>query len=225
MDELRAYDPLSADWMAGALLGVLLLLAWTNVSSPRKWRLLVRSLFQERLGRQLMREEMDMQDRTLVGLLLGALCSMALFAYQGLWWEGLLEPGAGRYVRLVSIGAGIMVLQIVVARITATLAGADGGLSEFVHTSLLIYILLGLLLYPVVMLIAYQGSWRPALLVAGGVLAVLLLLYRWVRGLVIGLGEGVKPRYIFLYLCASEAVPLLLVLHQLRAATSGTAGV
>ena len=71
---------------------------------------------------------------------------------------------------------------------------------------------------PVTVLAAYHPDWRAALLPVGLALIALLVLYRWVRAAWIGLAEGASPGYIVLYLCAAEAVPLLLLVHALRSA-------
>ena len=41
MGTLRFQDPLSADWVALLFVLVLAQLAWTNVTSPKKWRLVM----------------------------------------------------------------------------------------------------------------------------------------------------------------------------------------
>ncbi|HMC96707.1 MAG TPA: DUF4271 domain-containing protein, partial [Flavobacteriales bacterium] len=65
-------------------------------------------------------------------------------------------------------------------------------------------------------IVAYHVEWRSGALVIGAVAVGLLLLYRWVRGAWIGVGEGVPLRYIFLYLCTAEILPVLLVLKAYR---------
>jgi hypothetical protein len=49
-----------------------------------------------------------------------------------------------------------------------------------------------------------------------------MLLYRWVRGTWIGVGEGVPVRYIIVYFCAAEILPVLLTIGALRQALTGT---
>ena len=93
-------------------------------------------------------------------------------------------------------------------------AAPTRGVGGYLRRRLLLWSL-GIALLPVVMLAAYWPEWRPGLLWTGLVLSALALLYRWVRGAWMGLGEGVPLRYIFLYLCAAEMLPLALVLHLL----------
>ncbi len=81
-ETLRATDPLAGDWILLVILFVLGMLGWVNLVSPKKWRLITRSFFSFRLGRQSLRDELDVQDRTLIGLAVMASGTIALFAYQ-----------------------------------------------------------------------------------------------------------------------------------------------
>jgi hypothetical protein len=209
----RFNDPLGTEWVAALLLLVLVLLAYTNVASPKKWRLLRGAFLTLRLGRQVMREDLDLQDRTLIGLLVGALLVVALFAYQSLVLLGVVPTGIEGFLRVLGISVGVLVGQVLLLRSLGVLFQGDGGLQEYIYTVVLITVLLGLLLLPVVVLVAYQPAWRLPLLMGGSVLLALLVLYRWVRALVIGVGEGVPPRHVFLYLCAAELLPVALAYH------------
>lgn len=210
-DPLRTMDPMNAEWVTFLLLAVFAALAWTNMSSPRKWRLLAQAMFRMRLGRQTLREEIDLQDRTFIGLLSVAVVVLALF----LWQAMVLTMPLGRpsYAWLGSALLLLLMSQGVVLRGLEVLIGVDRGITEYLSTGLLLFILSGVVLLPVVTLMAYRSAWRPGLLAAGMVLLTMLLLYRWVRGAWVGMGEGVPVRYIILYLCAAEVAPVLLMVH------------
>lgn len=214
-DQLRTIDPLNAEWVTIVLLGVLIALAVTNVSSPRKWRLLLQAMFSMRLGRQALREEIDLQDRTLLGLILVSVIVLGLF----IWQAGvLLAPTEVRsFPYLAGIVLLVLLAQGLLLRTLANLAGSDRGITEYLSTGLLLFILTGVSLLPLVVLVAYRSEWRPVLLVIGAALVVLLLLYRWIRGTWVGLAEGVPIRYLILYLCAAEAAPVLLLIHAWHA--------
>lgn len=196
------------------VLFVLVVIAITNVSSPRKWRLLAQATFRMRLGRSTLREEIDLRDRTLVGLLLAAVCVLGMFAWQAAVRSGM--PDAPSYPVWAGLVAASVVLQSVLVITIGTLLRVDNGLVEYMYTGLLIFILAGMVLLPVVALVAFRPEWRAELLLFGKVLLLVLLVYRWVRGAWIGWGEGVPARYIIIYLCTAEIVPLLLLLDVLR---------
>lgn len=210
-DQLRTIDPLNAEWVTIVLLGVFVALAVTNVSSPRKWRLLLQAMFSMRLGRQALREEIDLQDRTLLGLILVSVAVLGLFIWQA---GSLLVPTEVRsFPYLAGIVLLVLLAQGLLLRTLASLAGTDRGIGEYLSTGLLLFILTGVSLLPVVVLVSYRSAWRPTLLVVGGTIILLLLLYRWIRGTWVGLAEGVPLRYLILYLCAAEAAPALLFFH------------
>ncbi len=214
MDTLRVTDPLNAEWVTALLVLVFIALAWTNISSPRKWRLLAQSMFRMRLGRQTLREEIDLRDRTFLGLLVVSISILALFLWQAFVLVGpAIVPS---YPRLMMITAGVLAIQAVLPWMLGGLIQADSGLSEHQATGLLLFILTGMLLLPATVLLAYRSAWREELLWAGFVVLVLSLLYRWIRAAWIGLGEGVPLRYILLYLCAAEMVPVVVLITALR---------
>jgi len=210
----RFTDPLSTEWVTAMLLLVFILLAYTNVASPKKWRLLWGSFFTFRLGKQVMREDVDLQDRTLIGLLVAALIVMALFAYQVTVLVGTPSTGLVVFGRTLGLVVLVLVAQVLLIRLVTVLFQADGGLSEYLYTLLLLTVMLGLVLLPLVALVAYQPDWRWLLVPVGGVLAAILLVYRWARGVVIGLGAGVSPRHVFLYLCTAEILPVALAIRS-----------
>lgn len=214
MDPLRPLDPLNAEWVTLILLLACFLLALINRNSPRKWRLLTQAMFRKRLGRLALREELDLRDRTFIGLLFVAIAVLAIFIWQSSFLtSGGSPPGFLQIAAAVSI---VVVGQALVIWSISLLIQADGGLQEHLYTGLLLFILAGVLLLPLVILIAYRPEWRGPLLIAGLVVLVLSLVYRWLRALWIGSGEGVPMRYIIIYLCGAEILPLLLFIHLLR---------
>jgi hypothetical protein len=191
-------------------------MALINMSSPRKWRLLGRSMFSMRLGRQALREEMDLQDRAFLGLLLVATGVLALYGWQALTVHGL----APVFPSLVAVVAGVVLAHYLVLRTVGALMRVSAGVEEYLYTGFLLFILTGMVMLPLVVLIAYRSAWRPGLILAGVAVLVLLLLYRWLRGAWIGMGEGVPLRYIILYFCAAELLPVLLVIDHWRSTPS-----
>ncbi len=213
----RGYDPLSADWVAGVLLSCLLILATINVGSPRKWRVLRQAAFRLRLGRQLLREESDASDRNLLGLQAVAVVCMALLLWQAGIVFGSVAPPAFMFM-VLGVGS-VLLLQAGLLRLVAWVARSGQAIQEYLYTGSLLHIAVGLSLLPLVALVAYRPVWREPLLAAGLSIVACGLLYRWVRALVIGLGSGVFLRYIFLYLCAAEIMPLALALQALQQAS------
>ncbi len=212
LDHLRSVDPLSAEWVTVVLIGVIFLMALINMSSPRKWRLLGQSMFRMRLGKQALREEMDLQDRAFLGLLLVGTTILSLFCWQVMSVRGL----GTAFPSLMLLVAGVVVGHYLILRVVGGLMRSSPGIEEYLYTGFLIFILSGLVLLPIVVLIAYRTALRPGAILVGAGALVLLLLYRWLRGAWIGVGEGVPLRYIILYFCAAELLPVLLVMDHWR---------
>lgn len=214
-DALRANDPLNAEWVTIVLVLALALLALINVSAPRKWGVLAQALFRLRLGRQVLRDEVDLRDRALWGLLLPAVSVLALFAWQldTLWW-GAVAHGYVEWLGLVVLVIGA---QLLLNAALARIIDDRGVLMEHSYTGLLLHVLAGMLLFPVVALLAYRAEWRMEVGWLGVGLLGLLLLYRWFRGGWLGLSEGASGHHILLYLCAAEVLPALLLVSSLHA--------
>ena len=211
---IRPADPFNAEWVTALLLGALAVLAITNLSSPRKWRLLSQAMFRMRLGRQALREEIDLRDRTFLGLMLVSVALLSLFGWQGLSLAGPASPVP--YLQLFGTILAVLLSHSLLLRAIAWVFNTDHGLGEHLSTGLLLFILTGMAILPIVVLFAYRPAWRQELLVAGLGVIVLLLVYRWVRAVWIGLGEGTPFRYIILYLCTAEVVPVLLLIRAFR---------
>lgn len=217
-DTLRATDALASDWMVGVLLVVFGCLAFASMASPRKLGLLFSSFFALRLGKQTLRDELDLRDRTLVVLFIAGAMLIALFGYQLTLYGGGVEPGFLYYLEVLGLVAGGLLVPLLVLQCISLLAGTEEGIGEYFHTVVLFNIMMGLVLLPATMLMAYPYAipWRDWVWPIGLLAVLLLLLFRWGRALVIGVAEGVPLRYIFLYLCGAEIVPVALFYQQLR---------
>ena len=208
-------DALGSEWTTVLLLGVLAVLAWTNRTAARKWRVLARGLFRMRLGRQLMREEIDLQDRSLLVLLGVSVLVLGLFGWQaGVVFAGW-KAGFGRYLAVAGMVALAVAVRFLVLRLCGFLFQADGGIGEYLYTIVLLLVATALAVLPVVVVAAYRPEARAWVLPLGGALAGAFLLFRWTRALWIGVGESVPLRYLLLYLCAAEVMPALLVMRTL----------
>ncbi len=215
MGELRTHDPLSADWVLVVLLLVAVQLAWTNVASPKKWAVMLEGAFRARISRRSLREDIDLQDRSMLGLLSALLAGTALFLHEALVLRELLLPGLLSFILVFLSLAALLLVQVFLLRAIAWLFQGDGGLFEYTRALVLNHLVLGAALLPVAALVAYRPGIREELVVVGACIAAVVVLIRWGRAVLIGLSEGVPLRHIFLYLCTAEILPVLLALRPL----------
>ena len=215
MDQLRAIDPLGAGWLAVVVLLACGALAWVNLTAPRQWGVLLHSFASVRLGKQRVRAELDLSDRNLALLLLTAILLIGVFAYEVAYFRGWGASGLAAFGKALGLTAIVVMAQMILLRTVRALADADGGLEEYLRTVVVLNVVLGLALLPLAIAMAWPAwvAWRTPVCIAGLVLAAAVLLFRWVRAVAIGLGHGTPIRYVFIYLCAAEAMPFALALH------------
>jgi hypothetical protein len=214
-ETLRATDPLAGDWILLVLLAALGMLGWINLVSPKKWRLLVRSFLSFRLGRQALRDELDLQDRTLIGMVVMASAAVALFAYQYTVLVAHHSTGMGWWLELFLASLVLVVVRVLVLRSAGRLFQADAGLSEYLYTVLLLHVMIAWPHDVTTRPLLPEGMiWRSWGLRVGLVVMGLVTVFRWVRAAVLGLVEGVPLRYVFIYLCALEILPVALAWQQ-----------
>jgi hypothetical protein len=212
----RVADPLNSEWVTVLFLAALVAVAWINLISPRKWRLLWSTIVRARLGRQTLREDIDLQDRTLIALVLVSVVITGLFGYQFAVLRGVMVPGILGFWGITGAVLGVVLLQLTVIKAVSWLFNADQGLGEYFRTMVLLQVVLGLGLWPIALLGAYQSAWRPWLMSLGGVLVLVVVVVRWGRAFVIGRGHGNKAGPILLYLCAAEILPAAIALRSLQ---------
>ena len=218
MDELRAVDALGSGWLAGVLVVAVGVLAWVHMVSPRQWVVLSKSFGALRLGRHRLREELDMRDRTLTGLAVMSTIVIALFGYQVFLFHDWIQHGIMGFLQVLLVVTVVMVAQLALLQTIRLFPAEDGGLEEYLYTVIVFHVVLGLLLLPVTTLMSFPGevAWREWIWLAGLAIVGAVILFRWVRAVMVGMGNGTPLRYIFLYLCTLEILPAALALQQAR---------
>ncbi|MGL4596528.1 MAG: DUF4271 domain-containing protein [Bacteroidia bacterium] len=85
--------------------------------------------------------------------------------------------------------------------------------NEYTFTILLFNKTIGLILFPIVVLLAFSQGFSPQiLLLTGGLLWSIALIYRLFRCLLIGMGTGgLSLLYFLLYLCTLEILPFVVI--------------
>lgn len=137
-----------------------------------------------------------------------------LFLYLLAWifdWEIGREHAL---LTLIGIVTCVYLVKHLVLNVISTIFPVSKELNQYNFNILLFNILLGLVLLPVNVLLAFgpEGLLKP-LAITGGVIVLLFYLFRQFRGLLITnrlLAQS--PFHFFVYLCTIEILPILIVL-------------
>ena len=211
-------EVVSADWVLLVLLPLLAGLAWIKATRPRRFPELFRMFVYQRFVRQSMREDDLLADFSSIVLAL-------VFVFSGglLLWEAgealgikvqVLGEQKGPLLFLVFSAClfGAYLLKFLGIRIMQFLFDTDRGLKEYLYTTWLTNVVLGLVLLPLVFTVVFSNWEGVTYLVWGGLgLAGLFYLYRIGRGIRIGIVNNVSVFYLFLYLCTLEILPLIVL--------------
>lgn len=146
-----------------------------------------------------------------------------IFLYQALnWWTDGVFPGENHaFLIWMGLGvAGYYTLRHLLLYLTGAIFPLDRPLSQYSFIINLFNALLGLALFPVNVGMSYAvGPLRELFLYTGLVLAASSMLLRIARGLWIGLPFLTRnPLHFFLYLCAVEVAPVLILTKWLLTA-------
>ncbi len=206
---LREAVNLSEDWMILVFLFTLVSLAYTRRVHPARIFRLWNSMWNIRTMRQTIREE---PNTPRANLLFNSVFYLqaGLVAYAGVKCFRPDERLSGvlPYLSLVGILFGIYLGKRILLRALAVLSAGDYSLSEYEYSVFLTNRMLGLLLFPLALSIAYFPSQQAAsIIIFSAAIILLAISYRLIRSLLTAVESGVTPFYILFYICTLEILP------------------
>ncbi|MCB0795730.1 MAG: DUF4271 domain-containing protein [Flavobacteriales bacterium] len=213
MGTLRAEDFLRSDGITLLLVLVLAGAAWLSSSAPRKWRAILKGLFRMRLSPQMMREDLDLRQRSSLAAFFLSTVLIAVFFRQAMVEQGSDRMGPWGFLGLLGLLLLVVLVHVLLIKGLGAFFKGDGGATEYVSTLLLLLTVNGWTLFPVIVLATYLPGLRTEMMVLGMVLTMALLVFRWFRALWVGRDEGLQFRFILLYLCAAEIGPILIAIQ------------
>jgi hypothetical protein len=166
---------------------------------------------------QIVRDESVLLQRASLVLSVISYMLMGLFVYQlsiYLRWDmGILQGGLLRFAFLSVAIAAAYSIKMISLRFLSAVFDLERPIALYIFNVFLMVMMIGLLLLPVNILLAYAPAgirfWTIAVSVS---IIGLLFLYRLVRAIGIWIGiPGFSLFYLFLYLCAFEIAPLLII--------------
>jgi hypothetical protein len=200
-------------WAYMALFVMATLLINIGRSRMGRW---FRAMFNDQLSISLLRERQRGNALNYQLWYLFFFANGGIFLFQGLnWWNGGLFPGEDfRWLLWLAGGlAGFYLFKHAIHWLTAGIFPLHRPLQQYGFTITLFNALLGLALFPVNIGMSYAvGPLREVFLYTGCLLLAASLILRLIRGLWIGLPYLTRsPIHFFLYLCAVEVAPVLIL--------------
>lgn len=192
-----------------------LIFVWLYISNTKRLKHVIRSFYINRFANQLLREEFSLVNRVSVFLSIIFILVLTLFAGEIFTYYGWFKTYGYGYLLLV-ISLTIIVfyaIKITSIRFLGLVFKTTKESLEYVMTVVLFENTLGLFLLPVVIGLMFVKQASPEIFIYIGIGIILLfLLVRLIRGLMIGLNSPrISKFYLFLYLCALELLPLIVV--------------
>ena len=206
--------PQQKDFLFYLLVGVVLLLAIIRQLFPKYFQNLFRILFQasfrqKQTREQLMQETLPSLLMNILFIIVGGLF-IALLADNYKW---LRTPFWILAVYSTTILALVYMFKYLVIQFTGWAFQVKEQASTYGFIVFLVNKVIGLALLPLLLLLAFSaGQIQEISITAAACLVVLLLLFRYVVSLTIIRGTlSIHPIHFFIYLCAVEIVPMLII--------------
>jgi hypothetical protein len=181
---------------------------------------MIRGLFNDQLSLTLLREKERSGAALYFTWYLFFFINAGIFLFQACnWWTNGTFPG-DKYLYMIWISLGVMgfyLLKHTILLIMGSIFPLQKPLQQYSFCINLFNALLGLALFPVNISISYSGgTLNEIFLFAGFSIVALSYIFRILRGLWIGLPYLMKsPIHFFLYICAVELAPFLVLLKWL----------
>jgi hypothetical protein len=204
------------DWLFLVLLTVIGALTYIRVFYRKNFFQIISACFNNNLTNQIVRDENLLMQRASVMLNISFSIVAAAFIYLvSIHYDWSLEgmdTGFIRFVFFALLISAVFTLKFLVLRFCGYLFNLGREMSTYIFNVFIINNLLGLVLLPFVALILFGNLPGTALIYIALGIITLAYLYRIGRGMLIAFGyNGFSPIYLFLYLCALEIAPLLVL--------------
>ena len=214
--QAQKFNAFQPDWILGILLIGFIFLAWVQVFYRTRFRQILMAPFSRRFLSQLTRDGDLFSER--IALVMGFMyfVSMSLLICQAcdllldkkLW---VFFLGFKGFVMILSIVLGFWIGKISLIKFLALIFRTRQTTNEYLLNIFIFSALIGVILLPLLVIVIYLKS--VIFLWICFVFFILLLIFRFVRGFLIG-ASNTKFSYLFLfvYLCSLELLPLVVLM-------------
>ena len=209
------------DWFTIVLLMVVVGFTAIRTFYFKIFRQLVSAFFNNNVTNQIVRDENILVQRAASLMSVLFYFILALFMYQVSvhyhWDFPYLGTGFSRFFFLILAVAFAYSIKLLTLKSAGGLFGVDRAVATYIFNIFLINNMLGLMLLPVVIAVAYvvSPSVSGDVILTGILMVALFFLYRIIRGsLVWRTLPGGSVFYFILYLCTLEIAPLLIIFRM-----------
>lgn len=206
------------DWIFPSMLIIIAVFAFLKVFYQKYFIQIIESFFNISVANQLVRDENILVQRAsiLLSFVFNLIIAMLLYYVSVQYHWTLMGIGEGlmRFLFFVCIVAGAYTLKFVLLKVSAVLFNTGREVNAYIFNIFLINNVLGIVLLPMVALMAFTQLVPHSTLLIMAIAAIsAAYLYRLIRGAIIGIGAQ-QPSlfYIFLYFCALELAPLVVLI-------------
>lgn len=208
----------STDWVIGILLISLIFFAWIQTTYSKRLRQIIKAALQPYFLNQLEREGNLFTERISIGLgvIYYSMTSILLFLVFKKF--GFIPSGLSDWQVTLLLFGGLFVfdgIKSVLITISGKVFQTEESSHEIKLNILIFNHLIGVFLFPVsIIALFWNGKF---ILITGLVIFSLLMIYRFIRLLIIGISTSkYNLLYLILYLCTLEILPILLLLRTIK---------
>lgn len=206
-------------WPSLLLFIVFALYVSIKVSAPKKIFKVFASVFSLQAAKQLLREDYKLNKRVSVFLSLGFLIVIAFLVYITNNYFGLILEGVSplkQYLFFITIITSVYVIKFIISYLLSLVILEEELGKEYAFNVFVFSQTIGVVLFPVVLCIQFSKYPAELFLYPGLIICAGFFALRLFRGIVISvLEQNVGILYIFLYLCALEILPVLVLIKFL----------
>lgn len=213
----RPLNDFVSDWFTLSLIALIGFFTWFRYFYYRIFKQLLSSYFNITATNQIVRDESVLLQRASLVLSTIAYLLAGLYLYQLSvhynWQITWLQKGLIRFVLLAVAVALAYSSKMVILRIFSSVFNQERPVALYIFNIFLMVMMVGLLLLPVNIILAYSpAAVREVTIQISVFIIAAMFLYRLIRAIGIWIGiPGFSFFYLFLYLCAFEIAPLLII--------------
>jgi hypothetical protein len=208
------YKSFHDDWIIIVIIAVIFLYGLIGTVSKKTFHELTKFFYFRNIGDPVLGDTGGLfhWESTLINLV--SFINISLFAWCGAIYYEIIPSGFSGILLLLSL-LGVIIAAITIRHIICTLTGNISGekeaFNEYLLTVYQSYRFLALLMFFLVVLIAYTNIFPVKnLLLAGFILFFSIYLIRITRLFLIFINRNISISYLILYLCALEFLPVVI---------------